>query len=316
MDASGTKPVAIKQSDLDDIVSGYRPSTIIRQIAVGIGRITDDSPAWGWVREMKRDGESLYGDISGVPEFEDMLRKKMFTMRACELGEPSILGEKKLQIARISFLGAQPPKLPSLSGYSMSSYEAGNSTWIEFPATTMFDHKTMLEDCFSEGKLRSDSKKIVLQFREAMQHAYPHGYTFSDGRKRPPADAFMEFLQEYKPNLAIKALNLSDRLDELAKKRRKLDPNLSYGEAFMEVQRDYPHLAREYQAIMYGDGGGQAEKKQNPNPKRCDKIGNRLNQLTEEKMRNNTKLTYSEAFSEVQMEYPELVREYTMTRTE
>jgi hypothetical protein len=159
-------PLVVDQTKLDQMVKGYDPRKF--EVPVSIGPIKADSPAWAWVKALRRAGNVLFAELRDcVPEFADMLRAGAFTKRAVSL---TPFGTLKT----ISFLGAEPPAVPALDGFK-----------------------------FSQG---------------------PHiTYEFTESDLEP-----------------------SDKIEILINHKINDDPNLSYSQAFSEVQKDNPELTWAY----------------------------------------------------------------------
>lgn len=122
------------EADLDGIVSKYRPSE--HEAPVVIGHPENNSPAWGWVEGLRREGDILYAKLKDlVPEFTEMLRKKMFKKRSISLYPDGTL-------RHIGFLGAMPPAVKGLPDYAFREEEAAE---IEFQEET---HIYIVRDFF------------------------------------------------------------------------------------------------------------------------------------------------------------------------
>lgn len=73
-----------------------------------IGHPADNAPAWGWVQELKREGDMLMARFKDlVPEFKDMVNKGMFKKRSA-----SFYPDGRLR--HVGFLGAMPPAVKGL----------------------------------------------------------------------------------------------------------------------------------------------------------------------------------------------------------
>lgn len=73
-----------------------------------IGHPADNAPAWGWVQELKREGDMLMARFKDLaPEFKDMVNKGMFKKRSA-----SFYPDGRLR--HVGFLGAMPPAVKGL----------------------------------------------------------------------------------------------------------------------------------------------------------------------------------------------------------
>jgi hypothetical protein len=102
-----------KESDLDAIVAKYNPAA--HQAPVVIGHPKDNDPAFGWVEEVKRDGQVLMarlGDL--VPEFVEAVKKGLYKKRSVSL-------YPDLSLRHVGFLGAMPPAVKGLADFKFSA---------------------------------------------------------------------------------------------------------------------------------------------------------------------------------------------------
>jgi hypothetical protein len=104
------------EADLDNIVNSYNPE--YHEAPITIGHPSDNSPAYGWVQSLKRNGEKLIATVSDLlPEFKEMLEKKLFKKRSISLYPDGSL-------RHIGFLGALPPSVKGLKNLSFGDDEA------------------------------------------------------------------------------------------------------------------------------------------------------------------------------------------------
>lgn len=105
-------PMEVTGAYLDKMISDYNPR--VYEAPVTIGEVSDESPAWAWVKSLEREGNTLYAELRGViPEFEEMLRKGSFPKRSISF---TLQGE----LQRVGFLGADPPKIPAFENFQFS----------------------------------------------------------------------------------------------------------------------------------------------------------------------------------------------------
>lgn len=107
-DAKGREFTA-STADLDQIVANH---ALGRAPAV-LGHPKDNDPAYAWVDELKRDGESLFakfGDIN--PAFDDGVALGAYRNRSIKIVRDKARG---LRLWHVGWLGAQPPAVDGLS---------------------------------------------------------------------------------------------------------------------------------------------------------------------------------------------------------
>ena len=100
-------------ADLDRIAESYDPA--IHAAPVVIGHPQDDAPAWGWVKRLRRVGESLWAQLTKVaPEFEELVRQGRFLQRSVALYKSfPLTGGPYLR--HLGFLGAAVPEVKGLA---------------------------------------------------------------------------------------------------------------------------------------------------------------------------------------------------------
>ncbi len=114
------------ESDLDLIVSKYNPAE--HEAPEVIGHPEHNSPAWGWVEALKRDGQYLFARMKGrVPEFVEMLKKNLFKKRSISLATD-------MTLRHVGWLGAMPPAVKGLPDVAFG--EDKESIVIEFGSST------------------------------------------------------------------------------------------------------------------------------------------------------------------------------------
>jgi hypothetical protein len=118
------------ESDLDKIVSSYDPKN--HEAPVCIGHPKDNAPAWAWVKSVAREGKSLFAEIGDLlPEFSDLLEKKLFKKRSISL-------YPDLSLRHIGFLGAQPPAVKGLEDFKFSEVEGAPIEYADWQTTWGF----------------------------------------------------------------------------------------------------------------------------------------------------------------------------------
>lgn len=162
-------PRTFDRAALGKIAQEYDPR--LHEAPVAIGPIMDTSPSYAWVESLRTQGNILFAQLKDVvPAFADMIRKQAFTKRSVTLYPSGGL-------RTVSFLGADPPRVPGLHNVQFS----GN--------------KGVCYE-FSEGDLNGEKA--------------------------------------------------SDKLSILISRKMNENPELSYGQAFSEVQTENPELTWEY----------------------------------------------------------------------
>lgn len=93
--------------DLHHIANSYDP--LNHEAPLVIGHPKDNSPAFGWVKALKVEGDILYAKAKDVlKDFSDMVKQGLFKKRSISL-------YPNLQLRHIGFLGANPPIVKGLA---------------------------------------------------------------------------------------------------------------------------------------------------------------------------------------------------------
>ena len=124
-DASGnTREWTIK--DIDTIVALYnnQPEDSKHEAPIVIGHPEDNSPAYGWVEKLKRDGDVLLAKLKDLaPEFVAWVKKGLYKKRSISL-------YSDLLLKHVGFLGGVPPAVKGLADPKFANEKA--SILIEF----------------------------------------------------------------------------------------------------------------------------------------------------------------------------------------
>lgn len=103
------------KSDLDKIVSNY--NTGKHEAPVVIGHPKENAPAFGWVEELKADGNMLYAKFKQlIPEFVDAVSQGLYKKRSISL-------YPDLTLRHVGFLGAMPPAVKGLADIKFNANE-------------------------------------------------------------------------------------------------------------------------------------------------------------------------------------------------
>jgi len=99
-----------KAEDLDRMISKFESG----KVPLVIGHPKTNDPAWGWIKSLKRVGDTLYAEAENVVnEFAEMVNKKMFPNRSIAINPDGSL-------RHVGFLGAVPPAVKGLGEVSFS----------------------------------------------------------------------------------------------------------------------------------------------------------------------------------------------------
>lgn len=271
-----------QKEDLDRIVSSYNPAW--HEAPVVIGHPETDSPAYGWVEALKREGEFLLAKLKDLaPEFLDWVRRGFYKKRSIAL-------YPDLTLRHIGFLGAVPPAIKGL-------------------ADVKFRESGRITICFSDSELKGVIEMENLKdFDEAVHKAMREKNLSKAKAIAFCAREYPELHQEYITNLSVKGEEeLKQYFEEsllnpphFDKDGRKERERRIYGAAYEYVKDSDPALAQRF-----------AEKLQlSPWEEKSLNAGKEIVRLVNEKMKSDKSLSYSEALSEVQRANRDLILVY------
>lgn len=115
VDANG-KVVTVTRGDLCELAAEYDPA--LREAPAVVGHPKMDDPAYGWMRNLRVDGEVLLCDLDDVdPEFADILKAGRYKNRSLSFYRPGTQGNPKPgkhYPKHLGLLGARAPAVPGL----------------------------------------------------------------------------------------------------------------------------------------------------------------------------------------------------------
>ncbi len=165
--ASNGQAVTLTTAVLDRIVSSYDPS--FHEAPVCIGHPADSKPAFGWVGELRRQGEILSARLKDLsPMFAEAVRKGFFRKRSASI-YPDLEG-KGPYLKHIAFLGAVPPAIKGLPDVSFSerrTHPMSHAVSIDFSEGT--DSAAARLDKLTKQKMKEESLSFSEAFRQVQE---------------------------------------------------------------------------------------------------------------------------------------------------
>lgn len=114
-DANGVE-TNITVSDLQQTAQSYDPNHFEAPIVIGHPQM--NNPAYGWVKALQLDGDTLKAEVQQVePQFAEMVREGRFKKISASFYLPNDPNNPKqgvLSLRHIGFLGAMPPAVKGL----------------------------------------------------------------------------------------------------------------------------------------------------------------------------------------------------------
>jgi len=235
MDSNGNTRTWTER-DLDQIVNTYVPG--YHEAPVVIGHPKDNSPAYGWIESIKREGNTLHAKLKDlVPEFMDMVKKGMFKKRSISIYPDG-------SIRHLGFLGATPPAIKGLPDFSFSDSRGviiefnEKDEWVKWESK-MQRQRTENELIEQIAALASDAlqKDKTLNYGQAFKKVI---------NENPKILKGLEDIESYQKVKNVLKIGRDELLDILIKIKRGETPDISFSQAFSEVQVQYPGLIRDY----------------------------------------------------------------------
>jgi hypothetical protein len=109
--------------DLEKMVANFNAED---QVPIVVGHPTTDSPAWGWISEVKRNANILMGKIGELhKDFAAALAEHKFKNRSVRI----VRTEAGPKLLHLGFLGAM---LPQVEGLKQTAQFAGSGECVDF----------------------------------------------------------------------------------------------------------------------------------------------------------------------------------------
>ena len=136
------------KKDLQQVVESYTPS--LHEAPIRVGHEDNDKvPAWGWVKGVKLKGEDLYAEVEFSPQMGQYIRDGLYKKVSASFYSPESKinpAEGQWSLRHVAMLGAQPPAVKGLKGFSYSEDEDGvvdfaQSTGVVLTPDQVFDEE-------------------------------------------------------------------------------------------------------------------------------------------------------------------------------
>jgi hypothetical protein len=155
--------------DLDRMVSKFESG----KVPIVVGHPKTNDPAWGWIKSIRRVGDTLYAEAENViDEFAEMVNKKMFPNRSIAINPDGSL-------RHVGFLGAVPPAVKGLGEVSFN----GDVDSIEIKAFNepdimekLVENLNELESLKNEAKIKEREAKAK-EFSDFIEKCENEGIT-------------------------------------------------------------------------------------------------------------------------------------------
>lgn len=328
------------EADIDKIASSYDTGT--HEAPVVIGHPVDNAPAYGWVEGLKREGQILYAKFKGlVPEFVQMVKKGLFKKRSISLNQD-------LTLNHIGWLGAMPPAVKGLPDVAFSDkgsltieYEEREEdktmSFIEKLKNLLKAEGVDVADINTKNFSEEEAKRKVETFIQQQTVEFSEKVASFEAAKKKH-DEELKAKED-----AVKAREDALKNEEAAAKKKAV---ASFCEGLKKESRLIPAMEKLGMGITnfmeaiasiettIEFSEGDKKVKQTPLefmqlflsslPKQIEfgevagrnkdagsgSAGEKLEALTQKKLKEHKNLQYSGAFAAAQAENPELAAEY------
>lgn len=105
-------------ADLDQIVSNFDAKDSAPMV---IGHPKHDSPAWGWVQSLQREGDKLFARLAPTAKFREWADAGHIRNRSVKI----VSTPKGYKLGHVGFLGAAPPAVEGLEALTFNADEPG-----------------------------------------------------------------------------------------------------------------------------------------------------------------------------------------------
>ena len=171
------------ESDLEKIVTSYDPDK--HEAPIVVGHPKDNSPAYGWIEQLKAVGRTLLAKPKQVePQFAEMVRSGRFKKRSISLYPDGSL-------RHVGFLGAQPPAIKGLKDVSFSDKQQDFETY-EYTEDTMTEVEKLQAQLDAEKQARQAAEQKAADFKEKAKTAEENFAEAEKKARRAEVDNFIE----------------------------------------------------------------------------------------------------------------------------
>ncbi|MDR1890120.1 MAG: hypothetical protein LBQ81_12210 [Zoogloeaceae bacterium] len=133
-------------ADIAAIAAAYQPEK--REAPLVVGHPAVDAPAYGWVGQVRAEGDKLVIDARDVaPAFAEMVKARRFPKRSASFYPPTHPGNPtpgSWYLRHVGFLGAQPPAVAGLADIRFADAGAAAVSFSE-PLLPLQEYASMDE---------------------------------------------------------------------------------------------------------------------------------------------------------------------------
>lgn len=214
------------ETDLQELAESFNGSTASgHRVPLVLGHPKDNAPAWGWLEQVKRVGNSLFGTFKDVrQEMVDWVENKHFqsiSPRIYPRNHPSNPTPGQLNFGHIGALGGQQPAVKGMAPLAFSESEPDGLLDFEFAEISVME----FGDYMSLGTALSHIAKVFQMQRDMMLAA--DGMEATD--KIFPRD-LIDGLKEYAGQMG----SLQARMDRMESDMKEMSGRFKTDEDYTE----------------------------------------------------------------------------------
>lgn len=173
--------VDFTSADADALVSGYDPDSWAAPAVVGHPK--DNDPAYGWVKRLGREGDTVFAELGDVdPDFAALVKAKRYAKISASLYPPAAKANPTpgtWSLKHVGFLGAMAPAVKGLKPVHFS-------TGADDGALTFAEEPKVPED-HNDQALQFAEREKALAEREAAQKAREDAFAAEQAQVRHEA---------------------------------------------------------------------------------------------------------------------------------
>lgn len=206
-------------SMLNDVVASYNKENHLAPVVVGHPKT--DAPAYGWVSDLRVEGDRLVADFSDIdPQFADLVKAGRYKKISSSFYKPEAVNNPtpdKWHLKHVGFLGAMPPAVKGLKEASFSQNESGVVAFGEddihgLPAEYVsqiqaHENGVAIDKLVDEGRILPIHRDQALDFANALDNS--EAMSFSDGEEHGKRDWFLNFLSELPQSVSYGSFDMS-----------------------------------------------------------------------------------------------------------
>lgn len=170
--------------DLRQMAEAYDPKT--HEAPIVVGHPHDNTPAFGWIKELKVEGEKLLAMPGQVaPEFAELVKAGRFKKRSISLYPDGTL-------RHVGFLGAQPPAVKGLKDIEFAGSAAETYEYADTEDADMTELERLQQQLAEERNKRELAEAKAAQNEEAKKQAETSFAELEQQTKKQAIDGFID----------------------------------------------------------------------------------------------------------------------------